>query len=146
MTNRIHWNTLTPILGAFALALTGCGNDDSNAPSTAPPDPTPQTSSFEINLTEIDDSAFVSVNGVQVATASNAARISLDRHLLPGENTLEVVLGNGGCFATSLSMEIFENGRAALPQRNFRLGVSHCGYQLRWRYSLNTEGGVIELE
>lgn len=132
----------------MALVVVGCG-ESSPAP-TGPPvaGGGDEPRSYEVRLSNVDDGAFLSINGQQIATlmfGDPEYRATIDRFLISGDNILEVVLGNGGCGASSLQLEILENG-ALVAQRDYSVPLSHCGYQLRWRYSINRGTGIQRLE
>jgi hypothetical protein len=134
--------------------LAGCGSDNGAGAISAPQpeNSTPTLNSYDLELTNVDDEAYVYINGdlaySRRGDSSNvSARMSIDRFLTPSvPNEVEVILGNGGCFASSLTLNLYENGVKAVPERNFQLNVSHCGFQLRWRYVIGSEGGVTRVE
>jgi hypothetical protein len=101
--------------------------------------------SWSINLSGIDDSAFVKVNGTQRGGDNDDARaIDLNPWTQPGNNDLEVVLYNNGLTGGSLQFELFRNG-ARVQHRNFDVSSPVCvgGCWYAWRFVYNDTNGVV---
>lgn len=128
--------------------ITGCGSEE--GPTTPPSGPVgdPPLRSFTVDLANVDDAARLAINGqaIELDNSMDPEPVLLDRYLLPGENTLEVRLYNGGCFASSLDLTIIEDGRISVPTRSFSRSVSDCGLQLTWIYTINQRTGITMVQ
>jgi len=107
---------------------------------------------YEIEFTDIDDDVHLLVNGREVFSqdrtkqGKDSGRIRMDDYLQPGANTIDIRLGNGGCWRTSLNVTIYANDQITLPTRSYWQEASHCGWQLNWRYRFDREAGIEVLQ
>ncbi len=99
---------------------------------------------YVVRLSNIDDDAYVYVNGALVKRQKGGSvRLLINPRMGTGNNTLEIVLGNGGCFASSLNMAIDVDGVQKVT-RGYYSSFATCGYQLDWKYTINKDTGVVK--
>lgn len=99
---------------------------------------------FSANLSNVDDDVYIDVNGKNVYSSHdrNPIPVLLNTWMREGDNDVSIRLGNGGCFATSLTLSMQRDG-AAVDTRDFYQSVSHCGWQLEWKYRINALSGEV---
>ena len=99
---------------------------------------------YRVRLWNIDDDAYVYVNGALIKhQVGDSLTLPVNAYLGDGNNTLEIVLGNGGCFASSLNMAIDVNGVQKVT-RGYSTSFAFCGYQFDWKYTINQNTGVVQ--
>ncbi len=107
-----------------------------------------QVQRLSIDLRNVDDDVYVYVNGTQriYSKNGNPGLYDIDPSwLVYGDNTIKVLLGNFGCWASSLTMALFRNMESvpAITRGIYLSSTSNCGYQADWRYNFNTATGRI---
>ncbi|MEZ5958503.1 MAG: hypothetical protein R3C27_14975 [Hyphomonadaceae bacterium] len=98
-----------------------------------------------MNLSGIDDSAYIRLNGTQRGGDSNSARaIDLNDWTQPGNNDLEVVLYNNELTQGSLQFDLMRNG-ALVGHDNFSVNSPICvgGCWYTWRFVYNDTTGAV---
>jgi hypothetical protein len=116
---------------------------------SGPVEPPGKNHRFEVQFTGIDDDVYLYVQGKQVfsrrgADGADTSKINLNQWLAPeGQNRIEIALGNGNCFGSHLNVTFFIDGKIWQRTREYKVALSHCGWQLLWEYIIVPEKGEI---
>ncbi|XYI03703.1 RICIN domain-containing protein [Sorangium sp. So ce1128] len=107
-----------------------------------------QLQRLSIDLNNVDDDVYVYVNGTQrlyFNSTNPGLQDIAESWLRYGDNEINVVLGNYGCYASSLGISLYRNMEVqpAMMRSVYLATTLNCGYQADWRYSFNTATGRI---
>jgi len=115
------------------------------APAAAAPAPKPaHTYRWELVASNIDDDVYVEINAIErFRQVGGQATFELTPYLTGGDDRVNVRLGNGNCFASSLNVQFLRDGKPMGETARYSIGLSHCGWQFDWEWIVNRTSGEL---
>lgn len=110
--------------------------------SCRPVSDAPHVYAYRLELSEIDDDVQLFLNGRLVDHHKSGRTKNWNiGGLTGGEDRIEVRLGNGGGFASSLNATLKRDG-LVIDALSYETALSHTGWQLKWGWVLNKTTGL----
>ncbi|MCB1889850.1 MAG: toll/interleukin-1 receptor domain-containing protein [Rhodocyclaceae bacterium] len=98
---------------------------------------------WELVASNIDDDVYVEINAIErFKKAGGQATFDLTPYLTGGDDRVNVRLGNGNCFGSSLNVQFLRDGKPYGGTARHQAALSHCGWQFDWEWVVNRTSGV----
>ncbi|MCB1928092.1 MAG: toll/interleukin-1 receptor domain-containing protein [Rhodocyclaceae bacterium] len=120
------------------------GAMSSSAQSPAPKPPAIHGYRWQLVASNIDDDVHVEINAIERFSKSGGqATFDLTPYLTGGDDRVNVRLGNGNCFGSSLNVQLLRDGKPHGETARHSIAISHCGWQFDWEWIVNRSSGEM---
>ena len=133
--------------GLFMRQAAGPDTPGQGATPPAPQSPVPpprHSYRWQLVASNIDDDVHVEVNAIErFSKAGGQATFDLTPYLTGGDDRVNVRLGNGNCFGSSLNVQLLRDGKPYGGTARHSIAISHCGWQFDWEWVVSRTSGEM---